>query len=94
MIDLFSSRRLIGSRVKELRHERKMSTFELAECLFCSQEYINRIELGSAKLSIDKIYRISICLNVDIETLLSGIGFQVKQKTKKSVCYYQAECIV
>lgn len=96
MNNLFLSRKIIGSRIRQIRRKKNISTIELSEYLSCSQEYVYRIEIGLVKLDIDKIFMISKYLNITVDTLFSNIGFQATelQKREISICYYQAECII
>lgn len=68
MIDYLS----IGQRIRSARKQKKISQETLAENLDVSPVYVSRIENGKAKLSLELLVRISICLKFSPGYFLSG----------------------
>lgn len=96
MLTRLSPKEIVGKNVKEIRRKKGLSGVELAKLLFCSQQHVSRIERGEVRLSLEQIYDIADCLEVDIRELISGVGFQRAHSTKinKTMEYYQAEGIL
>ena len=68
--------KVIGSRVKRQRMEKGMTQQELAERLDVSNAYLSRIERGSAKASLEMIFKISSTLEIPVCLILSGVDVQ------------------
>lgn len=60
----------IGTRIKTARQNAGFTQEQLAEHLGCSSSFISRLETGRVSTSLEKLYDISIILNVGLENLL------------------------
>ncbi len=63
--------KLLGKNIKEVRKSLKMTQEQLAEKIEVSTVFISQIESGSRKPSLETIYKLSIALNVKIDTLIN-----------------------
>ncbi len=55
----------LGSEIREVRKARGLTLKELSEVVSCSTAYLSRIELGTAKVSVELLTEISAALAVD-----------------------------
>lgn len=55
----------LGSEIREVRKARGFTLKDLSEVVSCSKAYLSRIELGSAKVSVELLGEISKALAVD-----------------------------
>lgn len=62
--------KLIGTRIKETRIEKKMSQAELAEASNISLPHISNIERGKSSMMLSTFINISKALNVSADYLL------------------------
>lgn len=67
--------KLIGSRIKELRIQSKMSQAQLSAESQLSTTYISYIETGKRKVSLYALLAISDSLGVTVDELLAGNQF-------------------
>ena len=74
---------LISRRIRELRVERGLSQAQLAERADTTMPYINHIEKGRKKPSLEMLISIAVALDVSIDILLHGN--QVSQKVSCSL---------
>ena len=74
---------LISRRIRELRVERGLSQAQLAERADTTMPYINHIEKGRKKPSLEMLISIAVALDVSIDTLLHGN--QVSQQNSCSL---------
>lgn len=63
---------MISQRIRELRIERGMTQAELAEMAETTTPYINHIEKGRKKPSLEMLISIAAALNVSLDALLHG----------------------
>lgn len=57
----------IGNRISELRQEKGMSVFQLAEKCDVSRQNIYKIEDGKYNVSIDILYKVCKALEVELK---------------------------
>ncbi len=75
-------------RIRSLRSSRNMSQEAIASKIGISQNAYSRIELGLAKLSIERMLKISDILEVspiDLLTADGGLQNEINKKTAQSV---------
>lgn len=70
-------RKKVGSRIKNLREEKKYSQEYMARKLDISQNVYSRIETGQAKLDTERLVQIADILDVSILSLLELSDQQV-----------------
>lgn len=63
-------KKVLGSRVRGLRLERRLSQEELAEELGVSARYLAGIERGERNLTLDSVDALAGQLEVEVQTLL------------------------
>ena len=63
---------LISRRIRELRIGRGLSQAQLAEKADTTMPYINHIEKGRKKPSLEMLISIAVALDVSIDVLLHG----------------------
>lgn len=90
---MISPKEIVGSNIKKFRLKKGLSGAELADRLLCSQQHISRIERGLTRLNMEQIQHLANSLDVSIELLLEGIGFQDNplEQIYNQVHYFQAE---
>ena len=64
--------RLIGRRIHEVRQDSELSQMDLAEKAGLSVSYVNMIENGRRRVSLDALLRIANILGVTVDELLNG----------------------
>lgn len=64
-------RLLFGLKLKQLRHECGLSTYDLAARTGLSPSYINEIEKGKKYPKIEKVFALAKALDTDYDTLVS-----------------------
>lgn len=76
---------LLGTRIKELRKEHRLSQEKLAYAADISFSQLVRIESGKYNTSISSITSICKAFNITLTDFFSGIDYPVpvKSKTKK-----------
>lgn len=62
---------LFGRRVKELRLSKGMTQFDLATLMKTDTKQIGRIERAEINSSLEVIYKLAHCLEVDIKDLFN-----------------------
>ena len=65
--------RAIGSRVRELRLQHKMTQEYLAELVDISPSFIGHIERGEKKPSLETMSRLTMVLDTSMDYLILGI---------------------
>lgn len=60
----------IGRRIKHYRTKNNMTQCQLAEKLSVTDKFISSVETGRAKISLSRLYDISVILSVDISCFL------------------------
>lgn len=90
---MLSPKEVIGNHIKRFRLKKGLSGAELAERLLCSQQHISRIERGVVRLNMMQIQYLADSLDITIDRLLEGIGFQNSplERFYHQECYFQAE---
>jgi transcriptional regulator with XRE-family HTH domain len=90
---MISPKEIVGGNIKRIRLKKGLSGAELAERILCSQQHISRIERGLTRLNMEQIQHLANSLDISIERLLEGIGFQDNplDKIYNQECYFQAE---
>ena len=63
--------KIVGSKIKKLREEKKLTQKELADLVFSSQAEIHHIEKGRRKLDIERLVNFSKVLKRDVVYFLS-----------------------
>lgn len=66
--------KLIGSRIRELRHEKKLTQSEFANILSVSFQAVSNWERGIAPPDVENLVRIAAYFGVMVDTLLSPIS--------------------
>ena len=72
--------KLIGERIKNIREKNNITQKKLAEELNVSISYIKKIEAGSMKLSLEKVYQVSEALNESVSYILEGTSVKCLNK--------------
>jgi len=84
-------KKLLGSRIKELRHGRGLSQEQLAEIVDVDTKHLSRIETGLSAPTVDRLEIIADALDVEVRSLfefghldnrevqLAGIDKMLKQ---------------
>lgn len=62
----------IGQRISELRKERNLSQYQLAELINVTYPYISHIETARKKPSLESLVRIATVLGVTLDRILLG----------------------
>jgi transcriptional regulator with XRE-family HTH domain len=57
----------LGTELREVRKARNLTLKQLSEVVSCSAAYLSRIELGTARISIELLSEISAALQVDTQ---------------------------
>ena len=60
---VLARRRAVGDRLRDLRHERKLTQEKLAELAGMDRQAINKIELGHQSVLLDNLVRILAALD-------------------------------
>ena len=63
----------LGKRIRYLRKQKKWSQLDLALESEVNKNYISDLEKGRRNPSVMVLNRITIALNIDLETLFKGI---------------------
>ena len=63
--------KLIGTRIKEKRKQKKLTQENIAESLDVSVGYVSQVERGATKISLDLLAEISTLLDCDIAFFVS-----------------------
>lgn len=64
---------LVGKRIRELREDKGFTQFSLAEEAGMHENSIRAIELGTKIPSIYTLYKLSLCLEIELEELVAEI---------------------
>lgn len=64
--------KLLGRRIKEARHRRKLTQAKVGEEIGVSDSYISRIETGKARMSMYRFFTMATLLQVEPSDLLVG----------------------
>jgi len=75
-------KRLIGSRIKELRRKKGLSQEEFAEKAETSQNYLSRMERGTENPTLDMLIKLSHALEVEMWEMFD-FGHVLSQKELK-----------
>lgn len=62
----------LGSRIKEMRTNQKMTQDKLAEMVCCNTSHISNVENNYTKVSLNTLLSIANALNTSIDSLLNG----------------------
>lgn len=65
--------RLVGEKIRSIRHERLLTIEQLAELADIHPNYLGSVERGERNLSLLNIWRIARGLNVPAGALLSDV---------------------
>lgn len=60
---------LLGSRIREERTSKGLTSDQLSEIVDLSADTLRHIEIGASKLSLNKLYRIAVALDVSLDYL-------------------------
>lgn len=77
--------KLLGSKIRQLRLEKRLTQEQLSELCGISSSYIGIIERGDKKLSIETLVKIASILNSSIDYLLDDSLKEYRASTKKDV---------
>ncbi|HDN2513736.1 MULTISPECIES: helix-turn-helix domain-containing protein [Providencia] len=88
-----SPKEIVGSNILRARRAKGLSGSDLADLLLCSQQHVSRIERGVIRLHLEQIQQIASSLDVDINYLLDGVGFQNSSINyiHNMECYFKSE---
>ena len=64
--------RLIGQRIQETRHRKRLSQAQLAEQVDLSVSYISHVERATKQASLESLVKIANALGVTVDLLLNG----------------------
>ena len=64
----------LGTRIQQLRRERKMTQEDIAFRMGCSLTYISKLENGRASCNLERLLELSNILQCDVAELLCGIN--------------------
>ncbi|MGC4946154.1 helix-turn-helix transcriptional regulator [Streptomyces sp. DT224] len=67
---VLTHRRLIGTRIRDARRQRRLSQERLGELAGVDRQTINRIELGHVNTGIDTLVRIAAVVGVNVGDLI------------------------
>lgn len=59
--------KVVGKNIRGVRVEKKISQEELASLADIHPTYLSRVENGSANISLERLIRLKIVLNVDFD---------------------------
>jgi len=85
---------LISRRIRELRIERGLSQAQLAERADTTMPYINHIEKGRKKPSLEMLISIAVALDVSIDILLHGNQVSQQNSCSSEINDLLADCDV
>ena len=57
----------LGAEIREVRKARNLTLKQLSKQISCSAAYLSRIELGTARISVELLNELSIALQVDAQ---------------------------
>lgn len=66
--------KIVGSKIKKLREEKKLTQRELADLTFSTQTEIHKIEKGIRTLDVEKLVTFSKVLKRDVIYFLSDFA--------------------
>lgn len=70
----YYDKKAVGTRIKQMRNEKKITQSKLAESLdYTTERQLQRIENGETGCSIDKLMEIAQILNISTDYLLFGM---------------------
>lgn len=87
---------LVGQRIRKIRRDRGLTGQQLGRLLALSQQHVSRIENGSVRLNVDQLQQASLVLEVTLDELLLGVGYQSKVLVSPLSCatYHQASSVI
>ncbi|TYA10953.1 helix-turn-helix transcriptional regulator [Paenibacillus faecis] len=62
-------KKIVGAVIKQKRKEKKLKQNQLSEEVGLSRNYISDIENGRYLPSVDALYKLASCLEIDLNTL-------------------------
>lgn len=65
---------IIGSRIKKIRKNKKITQENLAEIIDVSVSYISRVERGTTKINLKRLLEICAVLEISAGEILDGIS--------------------
>lgn len=80
-----STKKLLGTRIKDLRRAAGLSQEQLAEKIHIDSKHLSRIEVGSGYPSIDTVENIAKTLNVEIKDLFEFPNEESAAELKRSI---------
>ena len=66
----------LGGEIREVRKARNLTLKQLGELVECSTAYLSRIELGTARISVELLNKVSLALQVDAQWFFPKIAGQ------------------
>lgn len=84
--------RLIGSRIKAKRKEKKRTQEQLAETLSVTVGYVSQLERGITKISLETLSNICNALDCEMEYFVSGVTIENSGYMKDEL-YYKTQLL-
>ncbi|MEN6595436.1 MAG: helix-turn-helix transcriptional regulator [Clostridiaceae bacterium] len=83
---------LIGKRIKEMRKMRKITQSKLAELTNLSVSYVNYIENGKRKTSLQTLVMIADVMEITVDILLAGNQSYSRGEYKNDIFLLMEDC--
>lgn len=75
---------ILGARIREERTKRGLTIEELSELIDVSPSFLGLVERADRGLGFDKVFRLSKCLGVSIDSLvINGVSSNELNRTDK-----------
>ena len=84
--------KIIGTRIREIRREKKWSQAKLAEKSGVEPSYVSHIERGVAKLSLPTLISIANALGATLDELVHGNLIRSEHVTHKILNELLSDC--
>jgi len=82
----------VGKRIKKKRRECGYTQAQLAEMCEISNVYVSHIETGSANISLEVLYAVSVALNTTPDFFLVDSIFTSKEHIKEEIAVLLKNC--
>ncbi len=79
------TRKLLGSRIKELRNARRLSQDQLSEKVGIDAKHLSRIEVGGSYPSLDTLEKIVRALGVEIKDVFEFAHKDADRDVKENI---------
>lgn len=84
--------KIIGERIKKVRRERGLTQEELSEKMDISIAFLSRVENGTSKLNLKRIFEICNLLDTTPGELLMGVSSEEKSYLSKELSDVLKKC--